>query len=326
MVDTAERVREARERVQDAALRAHRRWPLLEFPVELVRRWIRVNGSILAGHLAFRVFLFIVPLVLVLVAALGFAHAGGVDVSDQGENLRMGQATARSIADAADHADQSRWRVGVVGVITLLTATSGLVAALRLVVATVWEIPVKQASHSKLKTMAWLVPGVLVVLAGSAVKQWLTRRGIVFDGLGVLIAVGVNSVTLLGLFWILPRRAERIVDLVPGALAAAAGFTALNIASAVYFTDKLQQSSQLYGALGVAITVLLYLFFVGQIIVIATLVNTVWYDREQILEKLRRDEPAPSRSPHLTDRETGRASRGGPVEGESSAVGDPHTR
>jgi uncharacterized BrkB/YihY/UPF0761 family membrane protein len=287
MASAGAKVREYRGRAEDAALRAHRRWPLLEFPLELGRRWLRVNGSILAGHLAFRVFIFLVPLLLVIVAALGFAHNGGVDVGGETEGMRLGAATAHTIADAADSADESRVQLGLVGVIALLSATSGLVAALRLVVATVWEIPVKQAPRSRVRTMAWLVPGVLVVLGGVALRQWLTKRGFVFDGLGVLSGVGINSLCLLGLFWILPRRAERWVDLVPGTLAAAAGFTALNIASTVYFTGKLQQSSQVYGALGVAVTVLAYLFFVGQIIVVATLVNTIWYDRAEILERLR---------------------------------------
>jgi membrane protein len=273
---------------------AYRRWPVLELPLELLRRWIRVNASVLAGHLAFRVFLFMVPLVLVLVAVLGYASSSGVDVEEQGENLRMGQALAGVLADAGDDAESSHLQVGFVGLIALLSSASGLVAALRLVVAAVWDVPVKSAPTSKLKTMAWLVPGVGFILLGAAARQWLTRRGLVMDGLGALVAVTVNSATLLGLFWILPRRATRIVDLVPGAVAAAAGFAALNIAGAVYFTGKLQQSSEVYGALGVAITVLLYLFFVGQIVVLATLVNTIWLDRAEILERVRTGGDAPT--------------------------------
>jgi membrane protein len=269
---------------------AYRRWPILEFPLELGRRFLRVNASVLAGHLAFRVFLFLVPLLLVLVAALGFASAEGVDVADQSEQLRMGEALADSIADAGETAQDGRFRTAVIGVIALLTAASGLVAALRLVVATVWEVPVKQASRSRVKTMAWLLPGITLILAGILVRQWMTRRGLLLEGIGVALAVTVNSVTLLGLFWILPRRTTAWTDLVPGALAAALGFLGLNIASAVYFTDRLTKSSQVYGALGVAVTTLLYLFFVGQIVVVASLVNTVWFDRDEILARVRAED------------------------------------
>jgi membrane protein len=283
----AERLAGWRQQATDAFWTAYRRWPFLEFPLELGRRFLRVNASVLAGHLAFRVFLFLVPLLLVAVAALGFASAEGVDVQDQGENLRVGQALAGSIADAGESAEEGRFRTGVIGVIALLTAASGLVAALRLVVATVWGVPVRQATHSKLKTMAWLLPGIALICAGIATRQWLTRRGILLERFGVLLAILLNSVTLLGLFWILPRRTTTWTDLVPGAVAAAAGFLGLNIASAVYFTEKLHKSSEVYGALGVAVTTLLYLFFVGQIVVVATIVNTIWFDRDEILARVR---------------------------------------
>jgi membrane protein len=291
-VEVPGRIERTRDRAVQTAQDAYRRWPLLEFPIELVRRWIRVNASVLAGHLAFRIFLFIVPLLLVIVAGLGWATSNGVDLEEQGNNVRMGRALAASLASAGEQSEQSHLRVGLIAVVALVTTTSGLVAALRLVVAAVWELPVKAAPRSKVTTMAWLLPGVLVILAGAALKQWFTRRGLVLDGLGVAVSITINAVCLLGLFWILPRRATRLVDLVPGTLAAAVGFAGLNIATAVYFTDKLQQSSQVYGALGVAVTSLAYLFIIGQIIVIATIVNTIWLDREQILHEVRSQDRA----------------------------------
>lgn len=279
------RAEQLRDRATGAAHEARRRWPLLELPVELFRRWIRVNASVLAGHLAFRIFLFIIPLLLVLVSALGLASSSGVDVGEQGEQMRMGQALARSLADASSDAERGATPVAIIGLVALLSAASGLVSALRLVVATSWEIPVKGAPRSKVKTMGWLVPGVILILLGVGVRQWLSRRGLVLEGFGALVGISLNTLTLLGLFWILPRRCRRLVELVPGAITLAAGFTGLNIAGAVYFTGKLQQSSQVYGALGVAVTVLVYLFFLGQIVVLATLVNAVWYDRASILDQ-----------------------------------------
>ncbi len=282
-----------------AARDAYRRWPLLELPIELVRRWIRVNASVLAGHLAFRVFIFIIPLLLVIVSALGLASSSGVDVAAEGERLRMGQALAQSIGDASQDAEGDTVQFAVIGSIALLSATSGLVAALRLVVAAAWEIPVKAAPKNKIKTMGWVVPGVVVILLGIGIRQWLSSKGLLLEGFGALIGISFNTLTILGLFWILPRRCKHLTDLVPGAIAAAAGFTALNLAGAVYFTGRLQKSSEVYGALGVAVTVLLYLFFLGQVVVLASLVNAVWYDRASILAR-HRDGGGPT-APDATD-------------------------
>lgn len=72
-------------------------------------------------------------------------------------------------------------------------------------------------------------------------------------------------------------------DLLPGSALGGIGFAALNIATVVYFADKLERSSQTYGSLGIAVTVLLYLFVVGQVLVISAITNTLWVDRSAIL-------------------------------------------
>ena len=54
--------------------------------------------------------------------------------------------------------------------------------------------------------------------------------------------------------------------------------TALNTVSTVYLPNKIQRASEMYGTLGIAGTILLWLFIIGQLLVCATLLNAVWTD------------------------------------------------
>ena len=55
---------------------------IVDFGTELVDRWGRVNASVVAGHIAFRAFLWIVPMVLLVVAALCVLPAAFTSRSD----------------------------------------------------------------------------------------------------------------------------------------------------------------------------------------------------------------------------------------------------
>jgi uncharacterized BrkB/YihY/UPF0761 family membrane protein len=269
----------ANERFGDA----RRRWPWLALPEELVRRWSSTNGSVLAGHLAYRVFVFILPLLVLLVGLLGYASASSSDVEgDITSSSGVGKALASTLADTGDQAKDGRLQLVVFGGLALLVAASGLVKALQLVFATAWGVSPK-AGRSRLVVLGRFLPGVLVVLAAVALRQWMSRSGFVLSIGSEVLGIVIDAVALLGLSWVLPRRATRVIDLVPGAVLGGIGVGALHVAALVYFPNRIERASALYGTLGVALVVLLYLFLMGQILVVSALTNAVWLDRREIM-------------------------------------------
>jgi uncharacterized BrkB/YihY/UPF0761 family membrane protein len=72
------------------------------------------------------------------------------------------------------------------------------------------------------------------------------------------------------------RRSTSRVDLLPGCALFGLAVAVLHAVSRVYLPRELEQSSQLYGSLGVAAVILGWLLIIGQIIVSAALLNSVW--------------------------------------------------
>ena len=259
------------------------RWPWLALPYEFVRRWTGTNGAVLAGHLAYRVFLFLVPLFVLLVGVLGFASSSGTDLEQSGEKtMGLGRELASTVSSTGQQARDGRVQLVVFGGFALLLAASGLVKALQLVFATAWGVSFK-SGKSRLAVLGRFLPGVLVVLGAIALRQWLSRSGIVLTLTSEALNALIDGVALVGLSWMLPRRTDNLADLIPGAVLGGIALGVLHVASLVYFPAKIERASALYGTLGVVLVALVYLFLAGQILVASAIANTVWFDRREIL-------------------------------------------
>jgi membrane protein len=264
-----------------ARARAERRWPVVGLAVEVLRRWSRANGSVMAGHLAFRLFLTLVPAVLVAVAVLGYASSRGTDLrTATAEHLTLSRALADTIASSGEQASETRWQALLVGGSALLLAGLALVRALRVVFASVWSLP-PEATGSLAGTFGTVLALLAVFALTGALNRRLGAAGILVGAAGVAVLVASGTGGVLALMWQLPRRARRLRGLLPGALVAGVGFAALNGGSAWYFTHRLEAQSQVYGAVGVTTTVLTYLFAWSELLVLGAVIDAVWMERRE---------------------------------------------
>jgi membrane protein len=142
-----------------------------------------------------------------------------------------------------------------------------------------------KSGRGRLAVLGRFLPGVLVVLAAVALRQWMGHAGLVLTLTSELLNMGIDAVALLGLSWVLPRRTEKWFELLPGSILGGIGLGALHIAALVYFPSKIERASALYGTLGIALVALLYLFLMGQVFVASAIANAVWVDRRQILDE-----------------------------------------
>jgi membrane protein len=263
-----------------AGEQAMRRRPLTSFVLDVIGRWQRVNASVLAGHIAYRTFVLLVPLGVVAIAALGFAESQGEDVTETAEDrLGLTGLLRTAIQTAGRDAEDSHATVGIVAVFAVFVALWGLLKALRAVFAFAWEIPQTDVRRGTAHLFPRFFGGVVVFVVLAAARQWISTWGYAESGVALVMAFTTGSLVFLGLSWIMPRRSDRWIDLMPGALVAGAGTTLLHVVGSWYFTAKLSRSSETYGVLGVVVTVLLYLFVLGQLIVGAAVTNAEWVER-----------------------------------------------
>ena len=131
----------------------------------------QVAGPILAGAVAFRVFLFVVPFVFFLVAAAGFvAEAIGHSTPEVLDDIGVTGLLAGTITDVGN---QSLWtRLTVLGIsgFALLSGTRSLIKVVAIVHQLVWLLP-----RTRTKNQAKLVGGtILAVLLSLGLVQLLS--------------------------------------------------------------------------------------------------------------------------------------------------------
>jgi uncharacterized BrkB/YihY/UPF0761 family membrane protein len=245
-----------------------------------------VGGSLLAGALAYRMFLWLLPLALVLCGGLGFLGAADDDAAgDLADDLGLSAYVSSTVGDAARQAEDGRWVLLVIGLVTLAVASASGLKSLRLVHARAWGLPLSGLRTSPVGVLGFLGFALLAV-GTTLVGGWARDAS---PGLGLGVRLGV--VVAFGVLWLvasvlLPRApGAPWTALIPGALLFAAGAQLLHLLTVFYLAGKLQHSSELYGALGGAAAVLLWLFLIGRIIVGSAVLNaTLWERRRRLTD------------------------------------------
>jgi uncharacterized BrkB/YihY/UPF0761 family membrane protein len=245
-------------------------------------------GGLLAGGLAYRVFLWQIPLALFLVSAFGLVtQLADERPSDLAREVGMTAALAGAIARAVSASDAARWWLLILGAFLTLWAGRGVYRGARLVSELAWDARSRPVSSLKASLLVtWF--GLLLV----ALQLLLPK---VTEGLGVpwilrfVFGVVLASALSLWILWLLPKDGAPWTALVPGALLFGVGMRALGLAAATYFAYRLDHSGDLYGAIGIAIVVMLYLFVVARVFVAAQFLNATLYRRRQ---RSARVEPA----------------------------------
>lgn len=237
--------------------------------VAVLRRDAEAGGSLLAGALAFRLFVWLLPCCLLLAAILGFSASGGYSVADLAAERGLGPFTTSALDQVASQAERGRYVTGALGLALLLAAGLSLGRALDRVHDRIWrDVLDPRIWPTVLRGLRYT--GLLLVFFAATVTVPATGLPVVVTAVGSLALHVVLAVVLFGGDW--PPRWRR--DL-PGAVLVALGAVGLNLVSVLYLPHKLARASQLYGTLGVAATMLVWLALVARLLVLGQVVNAV---------------------------------------------------
>jgi uncharacterized BrkB/YihY/UPF0761 family membrane protein len=278
----AERVATARERVE-----AMPGAPLVREVVETERD---LGGGLIAGGVAFRIFLWLVPLGLVVAALLSFwveHDEGGLEEATR--EFGIGAAAAETAAEALHAGDRNAGLVLVFGLVMLAWFSLGAVRALILAQALAWQLkpPRIRRPFRVIAIFNGLFVGYTAVSLGLA---WLREQLGTISIVGTALTLAASTGVVLTAMWLLPRRATTVRELLPGALLVAVGAQLIQIAVLFYFAPRLGRSEETYGALGTAATLLVWLYVISRLFTGAAFLNsTLWLRRNEVREDL---EPA----------------------------------
>ena len=120
---------------------------------------------------------------------------------------------------------------------------------------------------------------VLTVALRGAALAWLREELGLLGILGIVLTIAFQTGVALLVMWLLPRRAERWQELVPGAVLIAVGAQLVSLAVVFYFAPKIGRSSELYGTLGTASVLLVWLYLVARLITAGAFLNATLWER-----------------------------------------------
>jgi membrane protein len=243
----------------------------------LVERDSAIGGGLLAGALAYRLFVLLLPTALLLVSGLGIV-AGTVDESPAkvAKDAGLHGLIASEVASAAS--GRHRALVFVLTLPVVAYATVTLYRAVAKVHALAWYGSARRVRIAPKGVVVFAAVLVLDIVAAWVVG-WI-RRGDEFGGIAMLLVYLV----LVGGSWLavstqLPHRSVRWHAFLPGAVVVGAGMLFVNVFN-VYVTTRLVESrGHTYGALGIAAALLFSLVLVGRLIVVSAELNAALAER-----------------------------------------------
>ena len=235
------------------------------------------TGAVVSSALAFRLFLFFVPLLLFVVGLAGFSSSL-FDADELKEQAGVTGSLAHQIDTALSQTNQTRWVAVLVGLFGIATTGRTLSKVMFSASCLAWGMPVRSKASAR-------VVGVIVgLVVGIGLLALLVNRIRADLGIGVasvsfLVAFGVYLVVWLAVSAMLPRASSDLGALLPGAALVALTLAAMQAVSQLYLPDRLDRASELYGSIGAAVVTLGWFFILARAIVLAMALDAVIHER-----------------------------------------------
>ncbi len=268
------------QQISERAAAERTRRPYVDALFQLFDRDVEVGGGIIAGALAYRLFIWMLPFALVLVAGLGItAEATSHSPLGTAGSIGLAGIVSGSVASAAK--SSSRWYGLIVGIPLLFWATRSVLRALIASHRLVWTDLRATAPRPTVRATARLLVLMLAVFGCSGAVT--TARGWSF-GAGVLASLLVIA-PFAGI-WLavsirLPHRDAGWRDLIPGALLFGVSAMLIQALATYAFAPMALSKQGTYGALGLAAALLLGLFMIGRVMVMTAALNATLVERRR---------------------------------------------
>jgi uncharacterized BrkB/YihY/UPF0761 family membrane protein len=262
-----ERTRVLRTRVEAARTRHLS----VEIGFGLVERDSTIGGGLLAGALAYRLFVLLLPTTLLFVSGLGlYADAADTSASKAAKEAGLNGLIASQVASTASSG--ASWIVFVLMVPAVVYALFKLYRAIAIVHAIAWHGSGRGVRVTA-RGVGVLGAALLVDIGAAGAVGWIRAH----EQLGALSALIVYLVLGSGAWLVvslyLPHRTSHWTALLPGSVLVGVGLLFVNVFNVYVTTRMVENRANTYGALGIAAAVLFSLVLVGRLIVVSAELN-----------------------------------------------------
>ena len=257
----------------------------------------QVGGGLLGGALAFRLFLFMVPYVLVVFTALGAASKVASSSPNEMAHLAgISGVLAKGIFTTSSLTNSHR-------LVLLAVAGWATLSAARSVVKTLIEAHRLAWHVGPLKVKNWLPALVFIgfVTAVTLATSYIAKLRAAAPAPGLALTIAWIAVPVVAWWWAsakLPHGEAPLWALFPGSVLFAVGLQAMHVFTVVWMSHQVSHKSETYGALGVALSVLAWCYLIGRLVSGSAVLNAALWRR---FEELHPDQVEAAASRELGD-------------------------
>ena len=238
----------------------------------------QVGGGLMAGALAFRLFLFLVPYVLFVFTALGTAsEVATTSPTEMAKKAGIAGVLATGVVNTNTLTMNQKLLILVVAAYAMVMAARSVVSTIVASMCLVWQVP-----RIKIKKFR---PAVLFIIFVTVVS-WLTAElGQLRDSLpapGIALTVSWLSIPLFAGWWLaarLPHSNAPTWALLPGSVVFAIGLQLMHVFTVVYIARSVTSKSETYGIVGISLATLLWCYVAGRLAVGTGVINAALWRR-----------------------------------------------
>lgn len=244
----------------------------------------RIPVPVLAGALAAKVVVFVIPLLVLLVTITGaYAIGIGAEAGEVAQTAGMAGLLADAVRDTSEASTGFKVTTILVMFFAALWAADSLGRLVRRVHALVWNVNLQRMSRRwmlPLLVFASFIVGLIMAGSRSQVRDW-PNSVVAAELLAEMVTV---AAIWLAISRILPhsKEADSWRSHLPGAILVGLGVIAMKAATIVYFAPKSVSLGARYGDLAFAVLLLTWAYFLAFIVVSAAELNlAVLHSRRQ---------------------------------------------
>lgn len=231
------------------------------------------NANLLVVALAWYGFTAIFPLLLVVVTVFDYLGAQSIGLGIIGKLHQF--PVVGSSFKPSPHALHGSGLGLVIGLIGLLYGAQGVTQTAQQAMATVWNIPQTQRTGF-LPRLGRSLAALFTIGSAFVINAFVTAYATGAIRVPVLVGLlAINAGLYFASFALLTAKAVGPRGLLPGAILAAVGFTALITVGTGLLTHQLKNASATYGAFGAVIGIVAFLLLLAKLTMYAAELNPV---------------------------------------------------
>jgi membrane protein len=252
--------------------RLQQRKPALAFGVAVWKKFGDDQAGNLAAQIAFYAFASLFPLLLVLVTGLDIVLRSDAGLRDKVLGSAFGQfPVIGPQLEQNVHSLQETGAALVAGIVFTFFGARGVATAMQNALNTIWEVPFSRRPGfpwNQLRSVALVVAVGTGLIVTSLLSGLVAGQSAIGIG-GAVAAVAVSLLMNAGLFWLGFRLATASEvstrTLFPSAVLAGLAWQVLQWLGTYLVSHMLARSSSLYGAFGLVLGLLAWLFLQARI-------------------------------------------------------------